>query len=72
MRVKEKIDLGITKDDEKVLAMGVENKARAKYVAEQFNKLKTKEEKAQLWDEYVKKKIITKQVDEQIGAFLNK
>ncbi len=70
LAVKQKIDLGITKDDEKILAMGVQNEARAKYIANQFNKLKTKEEKGKLWEEYTTKKIITKEVAKQIGKYL--
>jgi len=70
LRVKEKIDLGIDKEDEKLLAMGVQNKARATAIKAQFDKLKTKEEKAALWEEYANKKIITKDVAKQLEELL--
>jgi hypothetical protein len=69
-RVKEKIDLGITEEDDKILALGVQNKARAKFVADKVKSLKTKEEKKALIVEYIKKKIITDQVSEQLLEML--
>ncbi len=65
-------ELGITKEDKKLRNLGVANKARAKEVAKQFNKLDTKEEKAALWEEYVTKKIITEDVANQLPEFLIK
>ncbi len=64
-------ELGITATDKKILSLGVENGARAQYIADQFNKLKTDEEKGALWEEYVTKKIITSTVAEQLGTLLN-
>lgn len=64
LKVKEKKDLGITKDDEKILNMN--NGPRAQHIYREFEKLKTKEEKAALWEEYAKKKIITKDVAQKL------
>lgn len=71
-KVIKKQALGITKDDEKLLNLGVATKARAKEVANQINKLKTPEEKKALLAEYVKKKIITLDVMKQLSEFLTK
>lgn len=68
LKVADKKNRGITPADEKILNMN--NEPRAQYIYKEFNKLKTKEEKAALWDEYVKKKIITKDVAKKIGEIV--
>ena len=50
--------------------LGVENGERARYLYEKFQELDTQEEKAALWDEYINKKILTKQVREQLTWLL--
>jgi len=63
---------GITDEDKKLKNMGVANKQRAKEIAKQLNKLKTKEEKQALTATYIQKKIITPEVAAQLIEFLNK
>lgn len=65
LKIKEKKDLGVTKDDEKILNMN--NGPRAYELYRKFEKLKTNEEKKALWGEYAKKKIITKDVAEKLN-----
>lgn len=62
--------LGITPNDETMKAKGVASGDRAVAIAKQFNKLKTDSEKAKLWEEYVKKGIITKEVAAQLVKLL--
>lgn len=57
---------GLTKDDRRVMQLGVTNGARAQYVYDQLQKLDTKEAKQELWKEYAKKKIITSEVSTQV------
>jgi hypothetical protein len=65
---KEKLNLNYT---ERMMGqLGVENGERATYIAEKFNSLETKEEKAALWSEYVEKKLITKAVAAQLMELL--
>lgn len=68
--LKKKRDAGITVEDDKIINMGVASGQRAKFVADKLNKLKTVEEKKALWSEYVKKKIITKDVATQVVELL--
>ncbi len=72
LQVVKKQALGITKEDEKLLSLGVATKARAKEVAKQINKLDNKEAKRALVAEYIKKKIITDNVAKQLPEFLKK
>lgn len=62
---------GLTYEDKLVKALGVENGERARYILEQFNKEKSDEAKAALWEEYQTKGLITKQVSEQLRYLLN-
>ena len=52
-------------------SLGVENGQRAKYVVEELNKLTTKEEKRDYFQNLIDKKVITKQVGEQISELLS-
>lgn len=63
--------LGLTSKDRAIKQLGVENGERAKYIAEQFNLLTTDEEKGTLWEEYTKKKLITKDVAVQLSSLLS-
>lgn len=63
-------DLGITVDDQTLKAKGVENGDRAMAIAEEIQKLKTKEERAAKWEEYVRKRIITDEVAKQLKELL--
>ena len=62
--------LGITVQDQALKAKGVASGDRAMAIAEEFADLQTKEEKAALWEEYVTKKIITKEVAKQLSILL--
>ena len=62
--------LGLTGTDKAIKSLGVENQDRASHVLKQLNKLQTPEEKTALWNDYVKKKIITKEVAKQLKELL--
>lgn len=68
--VKER-ELGITVKDKDLKAKGVASGDRALAIKKEFDKLKTQEEKANLWDEYTKKGIITKEVARQLEKLFN-
>jgi len=51
-------------------SLGVENEQRAKYIMEEINKLKTKEEKRSYYQNLIDKKVITSQVNEQVLKLL--
>lgn len=68
--LKDKKDLGFTNKDYVIDQLGVENGERAKFIASQFSKLKTQEQKAALWDDLVNKKLITDKVSEQLNSLL--
>ncbi len=68
--VKER-EKGITVQDKDLKSKGVASGDRALAIKKELDKLKTKEEKADLWDEYVKKGIITEKVSEQLIKLLN-
>lgn len=61
---------GITVKDQTLKEMGVASGDRAKAIMKEFNKLKTPQEKAALWDEYVRKGVITKDVAKQLKTLL--
>lgn len=63
---------GLTAKDRLILQLGVSNGARARYIVDQIESLKTKEERQALWKEYVKKKILTPEVQKQADALLAK
>lgn len=63
---------GMTLNERLIQKLGVSNGARAKYVAGQFNALTDQKAKADLWDRYVKLKIISPQVSEQLGPLIKK
>ena len=66
----EDIQAGITKENKELKSLGVANGERSQAILKEINKLKTQEEKADLWDEYVEKKIITQDVAEQLTELL--
>ena len=63
---------GLTITDRFIMQLQVTNGERAKYIADQFNKLKTNAEKAKLWQEYVDKGLISANVAEQLSTLLKK
>ena len=57
---------GLNYKERSIRNLGVEDGTRAKYIANEFKKLKTKEEKNALYKEWKKKKIITDRVLQQL------
>lgn len=66
--IKKRRDAGITPDDEKIINLTVAQ--RAKYVIGKINDLETNQQKAALWNELTKKKILTKEVKKQVLELL--
>lgn len=64
--------LGITGKEREIRSMGVSDGARAQSIVKEFDKLKTPQEKAALWDKYVQAKIITPEVAKQMKLLLQK
>jgi hypothetical protein len=50
--------------------LGVMNGERAKFIAQKIDALKTEEEKEALWNEYVRKGLITSNVAKQVKSLL--
>jgi hypothetical protein len=71
-KVAEDQKLGVTKEEKKIRNLGVENKARAKAVAKKINKVKDKDERLALYNDYIDKGIITKDVKAQLPEFVVK
>lgn len=68
---KEMDNFGYTSESRMALRkMEVENWQRAEYLIGIFNKLESQEEKKDLWDELVEKKIITKTVANQLNILM--
>lgn len=63
---------GVTIQDKNIKGEGVSSGQRATDVVKEFNKLKTPQEKAKLWDHYVKIGVITPDVARQMKILLNK
>lgn len=59
-----------TDTDWKIKGKGVENGERAKMLLEEFDKKKSKEEKAALWEDLKKKGLLTDQVEKQVRFLL--
>lgn len=72
LQVHKDRQMGVTVDDQVIKAKGVASGDRAISIANEFKKLKTNEEKAALWEHYVKVKVITKDVAEQLGPLLTR
>ena len=68
--VKER-ERGITVKDKDLKAKGVASGDRALAIKKELDKLKTNEEKADLWDDWTKKGIITKKVERQLKTLMN-
>ena len=62
---------GLTYTERLLTQLGVLNGERAKYLFDKFNELKTREEKAALWQAYTDKGIITAQVADQLTYLIN-
>lgn len=62
--------LGLSYADRMLKTLEVNNGNRARYIADEFKALKTDQERAKLWEEYVRKKIITKQIASQLSILL--
>ena len=66
--VVEERESGITVKDKDLKAKGVASGDRALAVKKELDALESDEEKAVLWDEYVKKNVITKEVARQLDV----
>jgi len=64
--------MGMTPEDYTLKDKGVKSGDRAQAILKELNKLTTPEEKKALWDDYKKKKIITKEVQEQLEILMSK
>ncbi len=62
--------LGLTYTEKMIKQLGVENGQRAKYIVDEINGLKTKEEKKSYYQNLIDKKVITNQVNEQVMKLL--
>lgn len=62
--------MGVTVEDEVMKSRGVASGDRAISIADEFKKLKTNQEKAALWEHYVKIGVITKDVAKQLVPLL--
>jgi len=70
IKLVEDEQLGRNFKDDFYLGLGVTNGARAKAIKHDLDKLGTKEEKAAFYDELINKKVITKNVNEQLLKLL--
>lgn len=70
IEVSKEVQIGVTNKDKQLMSVSVGDGERAYKLASEFKKLKTKEEKIKLWDDYVKKGIITKEVAKQLVNLL--
>ena len=64
-------DMKITKREKSVRSLPVKDGSRARMVKKQFDKAKTQEEKAALWQRYVDLGIMTKEVAKQVKYLLS-
>jgi len=64
--------MGITSKEVDIRNLQIKDGSRPRAIIKEFNKLKTPEEKAALWDKYVQAKIITPEVSKQIKEQLVK
>jgi hypothetical protein len=62
--------MGITKEDKKIRNMGVEDKERARYIFNRLEDLDTAEEKNAYVSDLQKKKILTKDVKDQLRVMI--
>jgi hypothetical protein len=62
----------ITKTDTLTKSLGVKNGQRAQYLANKLNTMSSNDEKAKAWDHWVKIKIITPEVAQQLMPLLSK
>ena len=58
--------LGLTVDERLIKNLGVENQERARYIYSHIKSLPTREQRQELWLDWVNKKIITERVERQI------
>lgn len=61
---------GITVNDRVIKQKGVENGDRAEAIYKKINELETPQQKTELWNDYVKKGIITKEVATQLKQLI--
>ncbi|MDQ3816118.1 MAG: hypothetical protein M3362_00320 [Acidobacteriota bacterium] len=70
IREKEKQDKGFTYKDNIIESLQVQNGQRAKFIADELNRLDTNEQKAAFWDDLVNKGLITEKVADQLTKLI--
>jgi len=63
-------EIGLTPTDVMLKKLGVQNGKRAEFIIKELDKLKTKEEKAEYYQSLIDKRIITKDVSDQLLKLL--
>ena len=71
LRVHKDRQMGVTVRDQELRSKGVASGDRARALAEEFMKAKSNEEKAKLWEHYVRVKIINEDVAKQVKYLIN-
>ncbi|MDI6808426.1 MAG: hypothetical protein QME66_05525 [Candidatus Eisenbacteria bacterium] len=69
-RIKREEDEGITVHDRDLKTKGVASGDRAMAIKKELDAFKTDEERAKLWDDYTKKRIITEEVARQLSILI--
>lgn len=69
--LKKQQELGLTYTQRRIKALGVENEERASFIFNKLESLSSDQERSELWNEYTEKKIITKDVANQLRAIIN-
>ena len=72
LKVYQEEKMGITPKEKALKAKGVQSGERALAIFEEIKKLRTAQERAALWEEYKRKKIITPEVEKQLILLLRR
>ena len=67
----DKDKLGLSLTESYIKSLGVQDGTRSRVIFKELNKLPDKESKKKLWNDYVKKKILTPEVARQVKRLLN-
>lgn len=70
--IKKSEDLGLTYTQRLIMQLGVSNGERAEYIYKKLQELPSDEMRADLWNEYTEKKIISNNVADQLLELINK
>lgn len=64
-------ELGLNYTERRILKLGVDNWSRARFIHQELKEAETDEQRDQIWNDYVKKKIITKKVSDQLKYLIS-